>query len=82
MEKNDFNVLQESENMQFTIAQSSTFPDVLDSLADSPSDLVRMTAVSNPSIRTETLKRKLDDEDVVVRFKASEALEKRGIKVN
>lgn len=77
MKENDLDVLQKPKDVQFSIALTSTSPDVLDSLADSPNDLVRMTAVSNSAVSTETLERKLNDEDVGVRWKAYESLQKR-----
>lgn len=79
--KKDVNILQEPENMQFSVAKSTTNSDILDILVNSPNDLVRMTAVENPAIKTETLKKKVDDEDVGVRWKAREALEKRGVQI-
>lgn len=79
MEK--FNILEKSEEFQRTIAESVKDPVMLAVLAQSPSNSVRITAVTNPCIKTETLKEKLNDEDEMVRWNVKRTLERRGINI-
>lgn len=72
-------ILEKTLYEQSHIARTSTSPNQLAILADSSHDSVRIIAIYNPAIGTETLKRKLHDNNMSVRIIASNILAKRSI---
>ena len=77
MGKNDLDILKQPIEIQSSIAKLTKNPRVLDKLAYSSSEDVRLNAVSNCAIKTETLERLLEDENEDVRFKAKKELQNR-----
>ena len=77
--KYDSSILQEDQKIQWEVARTTKIPNLLDILANSSSEIVRMTAVMNPNVSTETLRRIAKDENKGVRLSAKRVLESRGI---
>ena len=71
----NYNIILKPEEEQIYIAKTTTSPDLLDILANSDSVTVRMTVLSNPAVSSNTINRKIGDEEREVWQKAQELLD-------